>query len=192
MPSDSVPSSIPRVSLPVTFPISPLIRLTLLVLYAALTLPLPLLAQASAAPVSPRWLWLGVGMGAIALWGALGERVVVSDQGLCSEYPLWIRWVFRRNWSLEWSEIRRLVPRSTGQGGLVYYLVNATGQGYLLPMRMAGFARFVQVLEEKTGIDTRDVKPLAQPWMYLTLLGFSGVLLLIDGWLLSQGFGQGM
>ncbi|MFW6264286.1 MAG: hypothetical protein ACOC3E_02050, partial [Cyanobacteriota bacterium] len=52
----------------------------------------------------------------------------------------------------------------------------------LLPMRVVGFARMVKLVEEKTGIDTTDIRPLSQPWMYLILLVFTIFLLLIDGW----------
>jgi len=88
-----------------------------------------------------------------------------------------------------------LKPRSTGQGGIVYYFLNQAGQGFLLPMRVAGFARLVRHVQAKTGIDTTDVKPLSQPWMYLILLGFTLLLLLIDGWTIwtvnTQGIGLG-
>ncbi|MDP8962582.1 MAG: hypothetical protein M3O33_01085, partial [Cyanobacteriota bacterium] len=49
---------------PAIFRISPLIRLTLLSLYVALTIPLPFLAQVSSAPVPPMLLWVGIGLGA--------------------------------------------------------------------------------------------------------------------------------
>jgi hypothetical protein len=39
-------------------------------------------------------------------------------------------------------------------------------------------------VEQYTDLDTRDVQPLAQPWMYLILLGVSLLLLLVDGWTL--------
>ncbi|MGK7945239.1 MAG: hypothetical protein AB4058_12285, partial [Microcystaceae cyanobacterium] len=55
-------------------------------------------------------------------------------------------------------------------------------QAYLLPMRVAGFARLVSLVKEATGIDTTDVRPLAQPWMYLILLVFTIFLGLIDIW----------
>jgi hypothetical protein len=71
---------------------------------------------------------------------------------------------------------------TTGQGGLVYYFLSKTGQAYLLPMRVAGFGRLVALVQAKTGIDTRDVRPLSQPWMYLILLGCTVLLLAIDAW----------
>ena len=166
------------------FPISPLIRLTLLLLYLALTLPLPFLAAWTQAPLPPWGLAAGLGVGAILLYGALGEQVQVNAAGIRVSYPGWISWLWRRNWSLDWSEIESLKPRRTGQGGMVYYCQTRSGQAYLLPMRMAGFGRFVALVQTHTGIDTSEVYPLAQPWMYLILLLVTFLLLLVDGWTL--------
>jgi hypothetical protein len=164
------------------FGISPLIRLTLLLLYLALTLPLPFLATTTHAPVPPALLWLGIVLGGVALYGALTERVVLDEQGIQVTCAGWVPHFLRRGWSLSWSEIHALKPRSTGQGGIVYYFLSRDGEARLLPMRVAGFARLVQVVQSRTGIDTRDVRPLAQPWMYLILLVFTLMLLAIDLW----------
>jgi hypothetical protein len=167
---------------PTIFRISPLIRITLLSFYLALTLPLPFLARLTA-PYIPLWLWgAGISLGWIALYAALCERVILDEQGIQVTYPGWVPRIFRRGWVLPWSDVKALKPRTTGQGGLVYYLLSQAGQAYLLPMRVVGFARLVQQVEAKTGIDTRDVRPLAQPWMYLILLGLTLLLWLIDGW----------
>ena len=61
-----------------SFGISPLIRITLLLLYVALTLPLPALATVTEAPVSARWLQVGIVVGGILLYGGLSERVFVD------------------------------------------------------------------------------------------------------------------
>ncbi|MBE9014688.1 hypothetical protein IQ272_00665 [Chroococcidiopsidales cyanobacterium LEGE 13417] len=164
------------------FRLSPLIRITLLSLYIALTIPLPFLAKVTAAPVPPIWLWIGISIGFIALYAALSERVILDDQGIQVTYPLWVPKWFRRGWSLPWSEVKELKPRTTGQGGLVYYFLSQEGKAYLLPMRVAGFAKLVREVQAKTGIDTTDVIPLSQPWMYLILLVFTLLLLLVDAW----------
>lgn len=167
---------------PIRFGISPLIRLTLLSLYLALTLPLPFLSAVTDAPVPPALLWSGMVFGGIALYGALTERVVLNEQGIQVTSAAWVPRFLRRGWSLPWSEIEALKPRSTGQGGIVYYFLSRAGEARLLPMRVAGFARLVQEVQSRTGIDTRDVRPLAQPWMYLILLIFTLMLLAIDLW----------
>ena len=169
---------------PTTFRISPIIRLTLFTLYLALTVPLPLLAGATDAPLPPNLLWAGMAIGGAILYGALSERVVVSDRAIAVIYPQWFP--FRRGWSLDWDAIKDLKLRTTGQGGLVYYFVaESSDRAYLLPMRIAGFSRLVGIVEEKTGIDTRDICPLAQPWMYFILLGLSLFLLLVDAWTIA-------
>lgn len=201
MSSDS-PTSLPTfVEPPLTtnplpelsiFRISPLIRLTLLGLYLALTVPLPFLATATQASVPASWLWIGIMLGAIALSAALSERVVLDAQSIQVTYPNWVpRWL-RRGWVLSWDEIAALKPRSTGQGGLVYYFLSQSGKAYLLPMRIVGFAKLVQQVQTKTGIDTTDVRPLAQPWMYLILLGFTLMLLAIDSWTIWTVWAQGV
>ncbi|PSB31805.1 hypothetical protein [Chlorogloea sp. CCALA 695] len=173
------------------FRLSPLIRITLLSLYTALTAPLPILSQVTSSPVPPALLWVGIGLGAIALYAALCERVVLSDRTIAVTYPRWVPGFFRKGWSLDWSDIKELKPRTTGQGGLVYYFLSNDGKGYLLPMRVAGFTRLVNEVQAKTGIDTKDVKPLAQPWMYLILLGFTLLLLLVDGWTITNAINLG-
>jgi hypothetical protein len=129
-------------------------------------------------------------IGAIALYGALSEQVVVDQQGIQVTYPAWVRRVWRQGWSLPWAEIQALKPRSTGQGGIVYYFLSRSGVAYLLPMRVAGFAELVRRVQSQTGIDTRDVRPLAQPWMYLILLLFTLLLLAMDVWTISVAYGQ--
>ncbi len=172
-------------ALQTVFRISPIIRVTLGCLYAALTIPLPFLAQAVDAPVSPILLSVGLLLGAIALIAALSERVIVDESGIQVGYPRWVPGWFRRGWFLPWDEVKALKPKTTGQGGLVYYFLSQSGEGFLLPMRIVGFAKLVRIVQQKTGIDTTDVRPLAQPWMYIILFGFTLFLLLIDAWTIS-------
>lgn len=200
MSSSSHPSAANHDSLPVAdsatsptenriYRLSPLIRLTLLTFYTALTLPLPFLAEVTAAPVPPVVLGIGLGVGALALYGALSEQVILDGQGIRVTYPGWVRWIWRKGWSLNWDDIQALKPRSTGQGGIVYYFLSQSGTGYLLPMRVAGFADLVQRVQAKTGIDTQDVRPLAQPWMYLFLLTLTVLLLAVDAWTIGVALG---
>lgn len=173
------------------FHISPLIKITLTSLYIGLTLPLPFLARVTSAPIPPIILWLGIGLGLTLLWGGLSERVVLDDEKIQVVYPRWFPSFLRKGWSLPWNEIEQLKLCTTGQGGLVYYFISKSkASAYLLPMRVVGFSRLVKLVEEKTGIDTTDVRPLAQPWMYLILLGLTLFLLLIDAWTIGVAVTQ--
>jgi hypothetical protein len=172
------------------FRLSPLIRVTLLSLYLALTIPLPFLAEVTGASIPPTLLWIGISIGFIALYAVLTERVTLDDQGIQVTYPVWVPRFFRKGWSLNWSEVKELKPRTTGQGGIVYYFLSHSGKAYLLPMRVVGFAQLVKQVQAKTAIDTTDVRPLAQPWMYFILLGFTLLLLLVDAWTISTALTQ--
>jgi len=43
----------------------------------------------------------------------------------------------------------------------------------------------------QTGIDMTDVRPLAQPWMYLILLALTLLLLLVDAWTITTAITHG-
>lgn len=167
-----------------TFRVSPLIWITLLSLYLALTLPLPFLTQMQGYNALVPVLVTGIALGGVGLLAAVSERVQLDGETIRVEYPRWVPRFWRRGWSLPWAEIQDLKARSTGQGGLVYYLTTEAGEAFLLPVRVAGFARMMDQIAARTGIDTTLVKPLAQPWMYLTLLGFTLVMFLMDAWVL--------
>lgn len=75
---------------PAIFRLSPLIRITLLSLYVALTLPLPFLSEVTNAPIPPKLLWLGISIGLVGLYAVLTERVILDDQGIQVTYPNWV------------------------------------------------------------------------------------------------------
>ncbi|MGB7415079.1 MAG: hypothetical protein WA902_12805 [Thermosynechococcaceae cyanobacterium] len=166
------------------FRISPLIRLTLWGFYLTLIVPLPCLAWATGADLPLSWFIAGLVLGGAALQAALSEQVHLDAEGIHIRYPSWVPGFFRQDWSLEWSMIKDLKPRATGQGGWVYYLINSTETAYLLPMRVAGFARMTQMIEAQTGLAMNAVKSLAQVWMYSILLSFTVLLGLVDVWVL--------
>lgn len=171
------------------FNLSPLIRITLLTLYGSLLVPLPFLSNVTDAPVSPVMLWIGICVGAVLLYGSLTERVLVDSQQIQVAYASWVPALWRKGWSLQWTDITALKPRSTGQGGIVYYFLNQDAdRAYLLPMRVAGFARLLDYIQARTTINMNDVKPLAQPWMYIILLGCALFLWLIDAWVIWMSF----
>jgi hypothetical protein len=177
---------------PRVFKLSPLIRITLLLFYTALTVPLPFLAERVQSPIPAPALAIVLLLGGLALYAVLCERVITDEQGIQVVYPDWVPKLSRKGWALPWAEVKALKPRSTGQGGIVYYFLSTSSeQAYLLPMRIAGFAAFVRQVQAKTGIDMTDVRPLAQPWMYLFLLVLTFFLLLMDSWTIWTALGQG-
>ncbi|MCF2972570.1 hypothetical protein L1047_15345 [Synechococcus sp. Nb3U1] len=159
------------------FPLSPLIRYTIQALYWALVLPLPMLLSRQADPVWVGSLLVALLIGWGLLLGSLSQQVNVDDQGMRATYPAWVPAFLRQEWQVQWSDVERIEPRSTSQGGVVYYWVTQAGDCVLLPMRVAGFKRLLAEVQRHTGIQVDSLRPYVQPWMY-ALLGFFALLLL--------------
>ncbi len=159
-----------------------MVRYTLHGLLLSLVLPLPfLLVHQQATQWLPSTIG-GIGLGWLVLFALMSQRVRVDAQAVQVEYASWVPSQLVQGWRLPWSELKTIESRVTGQGGRVHYFVDHQGERFLLPMRIAGFAQLLRYVTEYTGLDTTRVKPLAQPWMYLTLLACVGLMFLMDSW----------
>ena len=158
------------------FRLSPLIRFTLLSLYAALVLPLPFVAPAEWRAL----MTVGLGLGLLLIVGLLSEQVETDANGLAMGYPAWIRWLLRRGWTMKWEDVCALVPVGTSQGGTVYYL-KATGLKHqLLPQRIERFDHFLALLDQKTVVNTSGIGRLTPPWTYQLLAGLAVFMILCE------------
>ena len=158
------------------FRLSPLIRFTLLSLYTALVLPLPFVAPADFRLLMSAGLLLGL----LFVIGLLSEQVETDAIGLAMGYPVWIRWLLRRGWTMKWEDVRALVPVGTSQGGTVYY-IKATGLKHqLLPQRIERFDHFLTLLDQKTAVNTSGIGRLTPPWTYQLLAGLAVFMILCE------------
>jgi len=158
------------------FQLSPLIRLTLISLYVALVLPLPLLS-----PDEMRlWMTCGLLFGLVLVVGLLSEQVETDADGLKVGYPIWIRWLLRRGWSMRWHDIRALVPVGTSQGGTVYYLKTVDLRHQLLPQRIERFDQFLTILRRETNVSTAGIGRLTPPWTYQLLASLALLMIIAE------------
>ena len=169
------------------FGLSPLIRFTLLSLYVALVLPLPVMAPQELRPLMVGALILGL----LLVVGLLSEQVETDAAGLRVSYPSWIRWLLRRSWSMQWVDIRALVPVGTSQGGTVYYLKAVDCRHQLLPQRIERFDLFLDVLNERSAVSTKGIGRLTPPWTYQVLALLASLMVvgeLVSGLAIAQGW----
>ena len=170
------------------FGLSPLIRFTLLSLYVALVLPLPVMAPQALRPLMVGALIFGL----VFVVGLLSEQVETDAAGLRVSYPSWIRWLLRRSWSMQWDDIRALVPVGTSQGGTVYYLKAVDCRHQLLPQRIERFDLFLDVLNERcSSISTKGIGRLTPPWTYQVLASLAALMVvgeLLSGLAIAQGW----
>ena len=154
------------------YPMAPLIRSTLVLLYLALVLPLPALAPAGLR----NWLLLLVPLGLVLVLALVSERVELDHEGIRVQAAPWCAPVLKRGWQLPWGQVKALVPVATSQGGRVYYV--RTGQeARLLPQRVQNFEDFLQRFSHHSGLDTSGVQRLTPPWTYQLLAASSALML---------------
>ena len=167
-----------------TYPMAPLIKYTLLILYLALVLPLPVLA-----PIAIKyWLLAATLLGFLLVLALVSEEVQLDSNSLKVSYPSWCRWFMRSGWQLPLADIKALLPVATSQAGRVYYL-RTKDASFLLPQRVANFPELLANLQRATGINTSSVQRLTPPWTYQLLAVLSALLLAAE--LLSAWF-QGL
>lgn len=156
------------------YPMAPLIRSTLLLLYLALVLPLPALAPPALRP----WMIAAVPIGFLLVMAATSERVRLDAHGVSVGYPAWVAWWPRRGWTVPWERVEGLTPVATSQGGRVYYVRSrGGGPARLLPQRIARFEEFLERFSLMSGLSTEGIGRLTPPWTYQTLAVISGLLL---------------
>lgn len=159
------------------FQLSPLIRGTLITVYLALVLPLPALA-----PESLRlWLLAAVPLGLLAVLAMLSEQVTITNSGITVGHPAWCSWLLRRGWSLNWSEMKAIVPVGTSQGGKVFYITTHDQSQRLLPQRLEHFDRFLDLIQARSTLRTKGVGRLTPPWTYQLLAVLAALMLLGEG-----------
>jgi hypothetical protein len=162
---------------------APVIRFTLLALYAALVLPLPLVAPAELR----LWLWVALLVGWVWVVALTSEAVVLDGEGVSVAHPPWCAWVLQRGWQLPWPQVAALTPVATSQGGRVFY-VRSKGEAraYLLPQRVERFDDFLARFTALSGVSTTGVARITPPWTYQLLAGMSVTLLLAEGVVLAS------
>jgi len=75
-----------------SYPMAPVIRLTLVCLYLALVAPLPWLAPAE----SRAGVGLAVGLGLALIVALTSEQVELDESGIRVGHPSWCSWLLRR------------------------------------------------------------------------------------------------
>jgi hypothetical protein len=84
----------------------------------------------------------------------------------------------KKNWEIFWEEINSIKSLPTSQGSKVFYFIDERGQNYLVPQRIQNFDIFLEKVEKKTKISTKDISYISPLWTY-KLLTWLSVLMII-------------
>nr|AUG32690.1 hypothetical protein PLO_714 [Paulinella longichromatophora] len=155
------------------FPLSPLIRATLVLLYIATVLPLPVMA-----PNQLRFeIVLLLLIGILLIWSLLSEQITIDRLKIRRSYPAWCLWFSSNQWEVNWNDIQKITPVQSSQGGWVYYIISKHNKAHLLPQRIARFNEFINQFKQLSGIEFLSVSQLTPPWTYQLLRALSCLII---------------
>ncbi|BBL86555.1 hypothetical protein PMYN1_Chma750 (chromatophore) [Paulinella micropora] len=160
----------------IVFPLSPLIRITLLLLYLAIVLPLPIIAPTPLRVEVLALLLLGI----VLIWSLVSEKISISRLTIVRGYPRWCLWFSSNKWEMNWNDIQGLIPVKSSQGGQVYYIKSRDNEAYLLPQRITRFDKFINHFKEMSGIEFVSVNKLTPAWTYELLATLSSLIIIAE------------
>ena len=84
----------------------------------------------------------------------------------------------KKNWEIFWEEIKSLKSLPTSQGSRVFYFIDMKGRNLLVPQRIEKFDVFLEIIQRKTNINTKNISYISPLWTYklLTLLSVLMIL----------------
>ena len=84
----------------------------------------------------------------------------------------------KKNWEISWKDIKLIKSQPTSQGSKVFYFNTYKGDNILIPQRVENFERFLTIVSQNTGINTKTISYISPLWTY-KLLTFLSALMVI-------------
>ena len=146
------------------------VKSSLISLYVALTLPITFFSSEQSKIPS---LFLFI-LGLFLIFNITSDYVETCEKKISYQTSFISRAFGKNNWEIFWDEIKSIKSIPTSQGSRVFYFIGEKGKNYLVPQRIQNFDIFLDKIEKKTKISTKDISYISPLWTYklLTLLSF--------------------
>ena len=144
------------------------VKSSLITLYIALTVPIPFISSEQFKITSLFFFILGL----ILIINITSDYVETCEKKISYRTSLISRVCGKKNWEILWEEIKSIKSLPTSQGSRVFYFVDEKGKNLLVPQRIENFNLFLEKIEKKTNISTKNISYISPLWTYklLTLL----------------------
>ena len=150
------------------------VKSSLISLYVALTLPITFIASEQLKTPS---LFLFI-LGLFLIFNITSDYVETCEKKISYQTSFISRAFGKKNWEIFWEEIKSIKSLPTSQGSKIYYFIDEKGKNYLVPQRIQNFDIFLDKVERKTKIITKDISYISPLWTY-KLLTLLSVLMII-------------
>ena len=150
------------------------VKSSLISLYVALTLPITFISSEQLKTPSLFFFIIGL----FLIFNITSDYVETCEKKISYQTSFISRACGKNNWEILWEEIKSIKSLPTSQGSRVFYFIDEKGKNYLVPQRIQNFDNFLEKIEKKTKISTKDISYISPLWTY-KLLTLLSVLMII-------------
>ena len=150
------------------------VKSSLISLYVALTLPITFISSEQLKTPSLFCFIFGL----FLIFNITSDYVKTCEKKISYQTSFISRACGKNNWEILWAEIKSIKSLPTSQGSRVFYFIDEKGKNYLVPQRIQNFDNFLEKIEKKTKISTKDISYISPLWTY-KLLTLLSVLMII-------------
>ena len=150
------------------------VKSSLISLYIALTLPITFISSEQLKTPSLFFFIFGL----FLIFNITSDYLETCEKKISYQTSFISRAFGKKNWEIFWEEINSIKSLPTSQGSKVFYFIDERGQNYLVPQRIQNFDIFLEKVEKKTKISTKDISYISPLWTY-KLLTWLSVLMII-------------
>ena len=150
------------------------VKSSLISLYLALTIPIPFIAIDKLKIPSVSIFVLGLYL----IINITSDYVETCQNKISYKTSFISKALGKKNWEIYWKDIKSIKSQPTSQGSKVYYFNTYKGDNFLVPQRVENFERFLTIVSQNTGINTKKISYISPLWTY-KLLTFLSALMVI-------------
>ena len=156
------------------------VKSSLISLYIALTVPIPFISGEQLKIPSLFFFILGL----FFIINITNDSVETCEKKISFKTSFISKAFGKKNWEIFWEEIKSLKSLPTSQGSRVFYFIDMKGRNLLVPQRIEKFDVFLEIIQRKTNINTKNISYISPLWTYklltmLSLMMIVGEILLI-------------
>ena len=155
------------------------VKVSLILLYLALTLPIPYITISNLRYTSLILILVGL----FIIINISNETVKTNEEEVSLSTNLLSCLLGKKNWIINWKDIKDIKSYPTSQGSKVHYFITNKDANYLIPQRLNNQKDFARVITNNTGINTKNLTYISPLWTYnlLTIICFLMILAEVTG-----------
>ena len=149
------------------------VKSSLISLYLALTIPIPFISTDELKfPAIIAFL-----LGLYVIINVTNDYVETCSSKLSYKTSFISKSLGKKNWEIDWKDIKLIKSIPTSQGSKVYYFSTYKGDNFLLPQRVEKFEKFLLIISKNTGLAINEISYISPLWTYKLLTFLSVVMI---------------